>query len=331
MPPASIQRPEELLRLLGLTAADCGLSAEAMADFPLRVPRAFVDRMRPGDPRDPLLLQVLPVAAETRPADGFGIDPVGDLSSTRSPGLLQKYAGRALLITTGACAVHCRYCFRRGYPYAEQSAAGRQLDAALDAIAGDPQLQEVILSGGDPLVLGASRLAAMLQRLDAIPHVRRIRLHTRVPIIDPGQVTPGLLATLRGLATRTVFVVHANHARELDATVASMLRAVAAATGPVLNQSVLLRGVNDSADTLAELSTTLFEAGVLPYYLHLLDPVAGAAHFDVPEDEALRLVGELLRMLPGYLVPRLVREVPGEASKTLLGPFPQRPDRTGTT
>lgn len=331
MPPASIQKPDDLLHALGLKAGDCDLSDEAMAAFPLRVPAAFAGRIRPGDPRDPLLLQVLPVATETQAAEGFVADPVGDLASTRVPGLLQKYASRALLVTTGACAIHCRYCFRRGYPYAEQSATGGQLDAALAEIAGDPALREIILSGGDPLVLAEGRLAALLHQLDDMPHVRRIRLHTRVPIVQPERITPALLATLQDLDTRTVFVVHANHARELDAAAVAALRAVAAATGPVLNQSVLLRGVNDSAAALAGLSTALFDAGVLPYYLHQLDPVAGAAHFAVPDDEALQLMQELLSSLPGYLVPRLVREVPGAGSKTLLGPFHEPRKCGGTT
>ncbi|MEZ5566226.1 MAG: EF-P beta-lysylation protein EpmB [Gammaproteobacteria bacterium] len=326
-----MQNPEELLRLLGLTAEECGLSQSALANFPLRVPRAYVERIRPGDPRDPLLLQILPVMDETLAIDGFAADPVGDLASTRTPGLLQKYAGRALLITTGACAIHCRYCFRRGFPYAEQSAAGDQLEAALQEIASDPTLAEIILSGGDPMVISDIRLRKLLQHLDAIPHIQRIRLHTRVPVVQPERVTSELLATLQSLRTRVVVVVHANHARELDDAAVAALRALAGVTGPVLNQSVLLRNINDSVDALASLSTALFDAGVLPYYLHQLDPVAGAAHFDVPDDEALRLVGELLQRLPGYLVPRLVREVPGASSKTLLGPFASPAGYIGTT
>ncbi len=230
MSPASIRNPKELLHTLGLTPGECGLSATAMTDFPLRVPRAFVERMRHGDPQDPLLLQVLPVAMETRTIDGFATDPVGDLASVRVPGLLQKYAGRALLITTGACAIHCRYCFRRSFPYAEQSVAGDQLAVALQEIADDPALQEIILSGGDPLVLSTSRLTALLLQLDRIPHVQRIRLHTRVPVVQPECVTPELLAVLRSLRSRVVFVVHANHARELGPAAVAALRAGADGT-----------------------------------------------------------------------------------------------------
>jgi L-lysine 2,3-aminomutase len=307
--------PGQLLAALGLTASDCGLASDAMATFPLRVPRGFVARMRPGDPRDPLLLQVLPAAAETLPAPGFVNDPVGDLASARTPGLLQKYPGRALLITTGACAVHCRYCFRRGYPYGEQSAAAGHLETALEAIAGDPALEEIILSGGDPLVLAEHRLEAVLGALDDLPHVRRIRIHTRVPVVLPERIDQRLLGALRSLRTRIVVVIHANHARELDPAVNAALRALGAATGPVLNQSVLLRGINDSPEAIIDLSRALFAAGVLPYYLHQLDPVSGAAHFAVADAEALRLVSTVTKALPGYLVPKLVRETAGAPSR----------------
>ena len=305
--------PAELLAVLGLRPADCGIQRNPA--FPFRVPRGFAGRMRRGDPADPLLLQVLPRAAEADLVPGFGSDPVGDLASARGPGLLQKYAGRALLVTTGACAINCRYCFRRDYPYGDLSAAGSQLEPALAAIAGDESLEEVILSGGDPLVLAEQRLESLLNRLRAIPHVRRIRLHTRVPVVLPERVDGRLLELLAGLGARVVVVIHANHASEIDDTVRRALRQLGDVAGPVLNQSVLLRGVNDGADMLADLSRALWSARVLPYYLHQLDPVAGAAHFAIPDDTALRLVDELTRALPGYLVPKLVREVAGEPAK----------------
>lgn len=310
--------PGQLLAALGLTAGDCGLAPGPAAAFPLRVPRGFVARMRPGDPRDPLLLQVLPSPAEAIPAPGFVTDPVGDLESARTPGLLQKYSGRALLITTGACAVHCRYCFRREYPYGEQSAAGGHLETAIEAIAGDPSLEEIILSGGDPLVLAEHRLESVLTALDGLAHVRRIRLHTRVPVVLPERIDQRLLGFLRGLQTRIIVVVHANHAREVDQRVAAALRALGAATGPVLNQSVLLKGINNSPGALIDLSRTLFDAGVMPYYLHQMDRVAGAAHFAVPDAEALQLISVAAKTLPGYLVPKLVRETPGAPSKMHL-------------
>lgn len=318
--------PAELLAALGLTAAECGLAPAAMAAdgtaaFPLRVPRGFVARMRPQDPRDPLLLQVLPSPAETLPASGFVADPVGDLASARTPGLLQKYAGRALLITTGACAIHCRYCFRREYPYAEQSAAAGHLNSALKVIAADPSLEEIILSGGDPLVLGERRLEDLLEALDSLPHVQRIRLHSRVPVVLPERVDKRLLAVLGRLRARVIVVIHANHAQELDAPVVTTLQELAAVTGPILNQSVLLRGINDSAEALVALSRALFAAGVMPYYLHQLDPVAGAAHFAVTDESALALMTAVMAQLPGYLVPRLVRETAGAASKTPLEYF----------
>ncbi len=321
-----LRDPAELLAALGLTAAECGLGAAAMARdgtaaFPLRVPLGFVARMRPHDPLDPLLLQVLPSPAEGLSAPGFGADPVGDLASARSPGLLQKYAGRALLITTGACAIHCRYCFRRDYPYAEQSAAASQLESSLKVIGADNSLEEVILSGGDPLVLGEKRLEDLLQAIDKLAHVKRIRLHSRVPVVLPERVDSRLLTLLGSLRSQVIIVIHANHPQEIDAQVATALRALAAVTSPVLNQSVLLRGINDSAGILVELSRALFGAGVLPYYLHQLDPVAGTAHFAVPDSTAVTLITEVMAQLPGYLVPRLVRETAGKPAKTPLGSF----------
>ena len=320
------RNPTELLDALGLRPADCNLAATDSAGdgsvaFPLRVPRSFVARMRPGDPRDPLLLQVLPTLAETEPTPGFVSDPVGDLASARTPGLLQKYAGRALLITTGACAIHCRYCFRREYPYAEFSATASQLGAALGAIAADTSLEEIILSGGDPLVLGEQRLENLLDALDDLPHIQRIRLHSRVPVVLPERIDKRLLAVLGRLRARIVVVIHANHGNELDAPVARALNELAAVTGPLLNQSVLLRGINDSPAALVALSRALFAAGVMPYYLHQLDPVAGAAHFAVSDARAVELVTAVSMALPGYLVPRLVRETPGAGSKTPLGFF----------
>ncbi len=321
-----LRDPAELLGALGLTPAECGLGETAMARdgsaaFPLRVPLGFVARMRPRDPLDPLLLQVLPSPAEGLSAPGFSADPVGDLASARSPGLLQKYAGRALLITTGACAIHCRYCFRREYPYAEQSAAARHLESSLEVIAADTSLEEVILSGGDPLVLGEQRLEDLLRAIDRLPHVKRIRLHSRVPVVLPDRVDSRLLTLLGGLRSQVVVVIHANHPREIDAQVVAALRALAGVTGPVLNQSVLLRGINDSSLVLVGLSRALFSAGVLPYYLHQLDPVSGTAHFAVPDDTAVALIAEVMAQLPGYLVPKLVRETAGKPAKTPLGSF----------
>ncbi|HEX2164949.1 MAG TPA: EF-P beta-lysylation protein EpmB, partial [Thermoanaerobaculia bacterium] len=299
----------------------------AAADFPLRVPRGFVARMRPGDPRDPLLLQVLAAAAEVEPVPGYGPDPLAEAGAQPVPGVLHKYRGRALLVVTGACAVHCRYCFRRHFPYGERGLTRSAEARALAWLAGEPSIDEAILSGGDPLTLPDDRLAGLAARLAEVPHLRRLRLHTRLPIVLPERVDEALLAWLTGTRLAPVVVVHANHAREIDGAVAAALGRLRAAGVPVLNQSVLLAGVNDSADALAELSEALFAAGALPYYLHLLDPVAGAAHFAVPEERARAVHAALAARLPGYLVPRLVREVPGAPGKVpVAAPDGSAPD-----
>ena len=314
----SVTDAEELLHLLELPPALLpGVRAgeRAAGGFPLRVPRPFVARMRRGDPADPLLRQVLPGLEEGRPAPGFLADPLGEAAAQPVPGLLRKYRGRALLVLTGACAVHCRYCFRRHFPYGE---ASLDLGPALAALAEDEDLTEVILSGGDPLVWDDARLGALARRLSALPRLRRLRIHTRLPVVLPARVDEALLGWLGDLPVTPVVVVHCNHPRELDAETGAALGRLRAAGVQVLNQAVLLRGVNDSAAVLAELSERLLEAGALPYYLHLLDRVAGAAHFEVPEAEARALVAELRRRLPGYLVPRLARERPGAPAKEVL-------------
>jgi EF-P beta-lysylation protein EpmB len=311
---AAVTDPAELVALLGLDPALIGPARQAAARFGLRVPRGFIGRMRRGDPDDPLLRQVLPLGAELAAAEGFTSDPVGDLASAAAPGVLHKYDGRALLVTTGACAVHCRYCFRREFPYGEH--VGGRGRTALAAIAADSSLREVILSGGDPLSLSTGRLAELSAALEAIPHLQRLRIHTRQPIVLPERVDAALLDWLGRQRLQTVIVIHANHAAELDAAVAAALAALAARGATLLNQSVLLAGVNDTIDALESLSERLFAVGVLPYYLHLLDRVRGAGHFEVPEARAIALVEALRHRLPGYLVPRLVREEPGAGSKT---------------
>ncbi len=315
----AITSPEELLASLGLDPALAAPARAASAGFGLRVTRSYLARMRRGDANDPLLRQVLPLADELRESPGYDADPLQEHEATRAPGLLQKYAGRALLITTQACAIHCRYCFRREFPYSAQQEAAEQgatrFRAALDTIAGDDSIEEVILSGGDPLSLSDARLAKITDAIAGIPHVQRIRVHTRQPIVLPSRVDGGLLAWIRGIRRPTVFVLHTNHAHELDDEVRAACAKLRSAGVALLNQSVLLRGVNDDVDTLANLSRVLVDAGVLPYYLHLPDRVRGTAHFDVAEAEARRLVEALSTRLSGYLVPRLVREVPGAPYK----------------
>jgi EF-P beta-lysylation protein EpmB len=274
--------------------------------------------MRPDDPSDPLLLQVLPVKAERRRIPGFVPDPVGDTAARRAPALLQKYAGRALLMPTGACAVHCRYCFRRHYPYAEAGVRKARLHEALQALAQMRDVEEVILSGGDPLMLDDAELGALIAELAEIAHLRRLRLHTRLPVVLPSRITDALCGILADSPLRTVVVIHANHPAELYDSVRGALARLRGCAGTLLNQSVLLRGINDDADVLASLAEGLFEAGVVNYYLHQLDRVEGAAHFEVSDARALSLIEALRARLPGYLVPRLVREKPGASSKTPL-------------
>jgi EF-P beta-lysylation protein EpmB len=314
----AVTEPLELLRLLDLDP-QLALGAQSAAGaFRLQVPRGFVRRMRRGDPQDPLLLQVLPGARELIAAPGFGADPLGEHAATRAPGLLHKYHGRALLISTGACAVHCRYCFRREFPYQAAGGEGGRWQQALAAIARDPSIEEVILSGGDPLSLTDARLTQLTEALRAMPHIRRLRLHTRTPIVLPERVDAGLVRWLAALPWPCVIVLHSNHGNEIDDTVRAAAGRLRAAGATLLNQSVLLAGINDSVPALEGLSQALWSAQVLPYYLHMLDRVHGTAHFEVPEPHALSLVSGLAARLPGYLVPRLVRESAGAPAKTLL-------------
>lgn len=311
---ASITDAGELLRIVALEHLAERLPP-ADAGFALRVPRGFAARMRPGDPRDPLLLQVLPQLAELEQAPGYVADPVGDLAAREAQGLLHKYEGRALLIASGSCAINCRYCFRRHFPYGEEMAAAGQWRQALEHLRQDRSITELILSGGDPLALATPKLEELSRGLAEIPHVTRLRIHTRLPVVLPERIDPAFLAWFAALPLQKVVVLHANHANEFDATVDAACRRLREAGATVLNQSVLLKNINDDADTLVELSERLFAAGALPYYLHQLDRVQGAAHFEVGDADALELVEAMRRRLPGYLVPKLVREVGGDASK----------------
>lgn len=304
----------ELLDLLALPGALLPPGLLAARDFPLRVPRGFAARMRPGDPADPLLLQVLPAAGELEARPGFTDDPLAEDAASPVPGVLHKYPGRALLLVTGACGVHCRYCFRRHFPYAEHTARAAW-PRAVEHLAGDPTLHEVILSGGDPLALADAHLAPLAARLAAIPHLRTLRVHTRMPVVLPERVDAALLGWLGGTRLQPVVVLHANHARELDAAAAAAIGRLRAAGAVVLNQAVLLAGVNDSLETQEDLARRLLACGALPYYLHQLDRVRGAAAFAVSDRRALALERALRERLPGYLVPRLVREVPGAPCK----------------
>ena len=308
----------DLCRRLQLPSQYGPAAARAAGNFPVFAPLPFVAKMCPGDPHDPLLRQVLPLDEELQETAGYGVDPVGDRLAARQPGVLQKYNGRALLITTGACAVHCRYCFRRHFPYEEVPRSPQEWAAVCAQLATDGSLAEVILSGGDPLMLTDSRLADVAQQLAEIPHLRRLRVHTRLPIMIPQRVTANLVDWLRGTRLTPIVVVHANHPRELDESVGRALAQLVDAGIPLLNQAVLLRGVNDRLETLLELSRRLLDLRVMPYYLHQLDKVAGAAHFAVAEQRGRQLVEQLREQLPGYAVPRYVQELPGAPSKTRL-------------
>lgn len=310
--------PGELLSLLGLDGLAGQVSAEAATQFPLRVPRGFIARMRRGDPDDPLLRQVLPLDDEMRLVPGFGLDAVGDSAARAGTGVIRKYQGRSLLVTTGSCAVHCRYCFRRHFPYAEETAARDGWRESVALIRADSSIEEVLLSGGDPLSLATSKLAELTDALAGIPHLKRLRIHSRLPVVLPERVDDALLDWLAALPWPVAFVIHANHANEFDASVDAALARLRRAGVQLLNQAVLLRGVNDSVDALADLSERSFAAGVLPYYLHQLDRVAGVAHFEVDDAQAVALHAALAARLSGYLVPRLVREVPGDTGKRPL-------------
>ncbi len=313
----ALRDPVELLEGLGLPGLAARVSAAAQAQFPLRVPRGYVARMRHGDANDPLLRQVLPLDDEDRLVPGFSLDAVGDGAAKGGTGVIHKYDGRALLIATGSCAIHCRYCFRRHFPYAEETAAAGGWASAIDYLRSDASIREVILSGGDPLSLSTSKLAELTDALRALPQITRLRLHTRLPIVLPERIDDEFLEWIGSLPWPVVMVVHANHANEVDGSVRETSMALRQRGVHLLNQAVLMRGVNDSADALASLSEALFDAGVLPYYLHLLDRVQGTAHFEVPDAEARTLRDAIHARLPGYLVPRLVREVPGQPGKTL--------------
>ncbi len=314
----AVRDPLELCRIVAVGPRYEAGAIAASRDFPVFAPHEYIARMRRGDVRDPLLRQVLPLDAELDEPPGFSRDPLEERAAEPSPGLLHKYRSRVLMVATGACAVHCRYCFRRHFPYAEGPRSPEDWRPALAAIAADPKVDEIILSGGDPLTLVDARLAQLAHALAAIGHVRRLRIHTRLPIMIPQRVTDELIGWLHGTRLVSVVVVHANHANELDEAVAGALARLADSGIVLLNQSVLLRGVNDDVDALEALSRRLVDLRVMPYYLHQLDRVLGASHFEVSVARGRRLIHQLRGRLPGYAVPRYVREVPGAEGKTIL-------------
>ena len=317
---AAARDAETLLDAVELERTDLPYPIDTAAQFQLLAPPSFIARMGRGNTNDPLLKQVLPTLQEQQVSAGFMRDPLAETDPDRgfikAPSLLQKYQNRALLITTPGCAINCRYCFRREFPYTEHRPKNHQ--EALTAIAADQSIIEIILSGGDPLLLSDSQLPQLLSNIESIPHVQRIRIHSRIPIVLPERLTQTLMDTLTNRRCQIVMVVHSNHPQELNDTTARALNCLKQSGVTLLNQSVLLRDINDDVGTLVQLSEKLFTQGVLPYYLHLTDHVAGTEHFFVADEEAKEIYAQVQHRLPGYLLPKLVRELPGEASKTLL-------------
>jgi EF-P beta-lysylation protein EpmB len=312
-----IRSSDELLALLEIDPAELGIRLPD-GGFPLRVPRGFVNRMARGDSRDPLLLQVLPTAAESVEAPGYDRDPLGELHAMPAPGLLHKYRGRALLTLTGACAIHCRYCFRRHFPYSDANPSNGNMHDSLGYLRQHVDIREIILSGGDPLMLSDARLQSLTEQLAGVPQLQTLRIHTRLPVVLPERVDQGLLGWIGRQRLQVVIVVHCNHPNEINSPVTMAMQRLRKAGVTLLNQSVLLHGINDDAATLTRLSESLFAAGVLPYYLHFLDKVQGAAHFAVNQETARAIHTAMRAELPGYLVPRLVRDIPGQPGKMPL-------------
>ena len=309
--------PQELLNKLNIEDSSL-ISRQANKDFPLRVPAGFISRMNQSDPYDPLLKQVWPSVAEENEEAGFIEDPLNEVNRQVSPGLLHKYPGRVLLVLTGACAIHCRYCFRRHFPYSDSNPSGENLNKAIEYIQNETSVTEVILSGGDPLSVSDERLSDLISRLDEIPHLKRLRIHTRFPVVVPERINDACLEWLTKTRLQIAIVLHVNHANELDKSVEQAILKLRDHNIPLFNQSVLLKGINDSTQALVALSETLFSYGIIPYYLHLLDPVSGASHFEVDESRARSLMSEIQKSLPGYLVPKLVREDADTPHKTII-------------
>ena len=309
--------PEELLSELDIEDSSL-ISRQANQDFPLRVPAGFISKMSKNDPADPLFKQIWPSAEEEIDQTGFSKDPLNEVKRQTTPGLLHKYHGRVLLVLTGACAIHCRYCFRRHFPYSDSNPSGENLQKAIEYLQKETSVTEVILSGGDPLSISDERLSELVSRLAGIPHLKRLRIHTRFPVVVPERINDACLDWLSSTQLQLAIVLHVNHANELDKSVEQAVLKLRNRNISLFNQSVLLKGINDSAEALVALSEALYSYGIIPYYLHLLDPVSGASHFEVGESSARLLMQDIQKRLPGYLIPRLVREDPETAHKTII-------------
>ena len=314
----SFKTVDELLNYLGITTATLPYSVEPNASFRLRVTRYFADLINPADPYDPILMQVLPIAAEQIIKAGYTTDPLEEAHFSPVPGVIHKYTNRVLLIAHQACAIHCRYCFRRHFPYSEQSLKGPALDKAMQYIASQPQVNEVILSGGDPLSLGDSALALLLEKIDQLPNINTIRLHSRTPVVEPTRINETLISSLSALNSQLVMVLHCNHPNEITTRLQHKLAHLKTCGLQLLNQSVLLKGINDDVQTMVQLSNRLFASGILPYYLHVLDSVQGTHHFSITDQQANAIWQQMQAQLSGYLLPRLVREIPQRSAKTWI-------------
>ncbi|TQV86976.1 EF-P beta-lysylation protein EpmB [Aliikangiella coralliicola] len=313
----AVSDPLELLQDLNLKPEDIEYAIDPSNPFKVRVPRPFIEKMRIGDPDDPLLRQVLSLDIENADFEGYSSDPLKETNSD-TPGLLHKYEGRVLLILASACAVNCRYCFRRHFPYQDKVANGDSLKESLAYIKNNPTIKEVILSGGDPLIVSDGFLQSLVDELDTIKHLKRLRIHSRLPIVIPQRISRELCNIFNKTRLKSSLVLHINHGNEIDSALIKSLNKLTEVGVQLLNQSVLLKGVNDSVQALVQLSERLFEAGILPYYVHMLDKVDGAAHFDISQAKAVALMNQIREQLPGYLVPRLAVEEPGKGSKTVI-------------
>ncbi|MFP3028861.1 MAG: EF-P beta-lysylation protein EpmB [Arsenophonus sp.] len=311
----SVTIPDELLRLLALeNNQELRAGTAARALFPMRVPHPFIAKMRIGDANDPLLRQVITVQSEFNLIPTFSTDPLNEQNNP-IPGLLHKYQDRVLLLVKGSCAVNCRYCFRRYFPYEKNKGNKQNLKAVLNYIQRHTEVNEVIFSGGDPLMIKDHELDWLMLHLEAIPHIKRLRIHSRLPVVIPARITTTLCHRFNISRLQVIMVTHINHPNEIDSEFSSAMEQLKQVSVTLLNQSVLLRGVNDNPNCLAKLSNKLFENGILPYYLHLLDKVNGAAHFMVTDEEARIIIKELITRISGYLVPKLTREIGGKLSK----------------
>jgi EF-P beta-lysylation protein EpmB len=309
---------DQLLQLLGLNSKDLNSSQLATQDFSIKVPLHYAQLMEYGNPNDPLLRQVLPIQEELKQDPSFNIDPVNESEYNPVPGIVHKYRNRVLMIISPNCAINCRYCFRRHFPYQENRQSKQQWLKALDYLKTKPEINEIIYSGGDPLAANDNFLSWLTQQIESIKHIKRLRIHTRLPVVIPSRIDNQLLDWLSNTRLKPTMVLHINHANEIDSKLYQSVELLKKAGITVLNQSVLLKGVNDSSVQLITLSEKLFDAGIMPYYLHMLDPVQGASHFDIPADRAIEIFHQIQAELPGFLLPKLVQEKAGKTSKTLI-------------